>query len=130
MKKTVYTKLAVAALTLSVLAGSALAQMPNQRTITPFTKKQTFCEVNRFTGAKREFTVKKWDATTQFDVFQAMSTGDLMDMSCAEVKLEKNTYCFANSKNCWVEYDIINFRVEKDVDKSAMVADIAEGAQE
>ena len=123
-------KLIIAALSISVLASSAVAQESKPYIIKPFTSKQTFCNVDRFTGVKREYTVKKWDASTQFDVFQDMSEGGLMDTACKNVRVEKRAYCFANSNDCWVEFDPSIISENNKEDLSALRADLAEGAQE
>lgn len=125
MKKTLYTKLTLAALGLSVIAGSAVAK--NSPTIIkPFRAPQTFCEVNRFTGDKREFTVKNWDESTQFDVVIGIEEGDIVNVPCSEVETIPSAYCFEETKTCWIEYDIsIDGQLNAEIQ-----ADLVEGAQE
>ena len=125
MKKTLYTKLTLAALSLQVLAGSAIAKdLPI--IIKPFRSPQTFCEVNRFTGEKRQFTVKTWDESTQFDVVIGMEEGDIVDIPCSKIETIPSAYCFEETKTCWIEYDIsIDGQLNAEIQ-----ADLVEGAQE
>ena len=72
-------KLIIAALSISVLASSAVAQESKPYIIKPFTSKH---------------------------------------------------YCFANSNDCWVEFDASIISENNKEDLSALRADLAEGAQE
>ena len=105
---------------------------PKMQTKVRFQTPQTFCDVNRFTGDKREFTITQWDESTKWDVIDGIDEGSTIPTSCDKIKMQPNTYCLPapDDKLCRQEYDVINLDDSSETDGDNEIGDIAEGGQE